>query len=96
MRKLRVEQRSESRYRIQLDASASLKKKLDLARDLMSHSECDLAEIVERGLRTCMRCSWTVCTRVGLTAAGVPPAVAAQLADPAPVCCLAQPLDEER
>jgi hypothetical protein len=43
---------SEGRYRLQLNASARLKEKLELARDLMSHANPsgDLAVVVERAL----------------------------------------------
>lgn len=43
---------SEARYRVQLNASAALKNKLDLARDLLSHAnpDGDLALVVERAL----------------------------------------------
>jgi 5-methylcytosine-specific restriction endonuclease McrA len=42
----------EDRYRVQLTANESLKQKLELARDLMSHSNAsgDLAVVVERAL----------------------------------------------
>jgi hypothetical protein len=48
----RIEPLSADRYRLQLNASSSLKSKLELARDLMRHSnpEGDLGVIVERGL----------------------------------------------
>jgi hypothetical protein len=47
-----VEPLSEERYRLQLNASAELKRKLELARDLMSHANPhgDLAIVVERAL----------------------------------------------
>jgi hypothetical protein len=47
-----VEPLREDRYRLQLNASAMLKHKLELARDLMSHSNPtgDLAAVVERAL----------------------------------------------
>jgi hypothetical protein len=46
------EPRSEGRYLLQLDVSAALKHKLELARDLMSHANPsgDLAVVVERAL----------------------------------------------
>jgi hypothetical protein len=47
-----VEPRSEGRYRLQVDAGVELKRKLELARDLMSHSNPsgDLAAVLEKGL----------------------------------------------
>jgi hypothetical protein len=47
-----IEPLREDRYRLQLNASAELKRKLELARDLMSHSNPngDLAVVVERAL----------------------------------------------
>jgi hypothetical protein len=46
------EPRSEGHYLLQLNASAALKQKLELARDLMSHANTsgDLAVVVERAL----------------------------------------------
>jgi hypothetical protein len=46
------EPRSEGRYLLQLNVSAALKRKLELARDLMSHANPsgDLAVVVERAL----------------------------------------------
>ncbi len=51
-RRLVIEPLSAARYRIQLSASAELKEKLDLAVDLLSHSNPggDLAEVIERAL----------------------------------------------
>ena len=48
----KVEPTSEDRYRIQLNASSSLWKKLEHLRDLLSHSipSGDLAEVAERAL----------------------------------------------
>jgi hypothetical protein len=50
--KVLVEPTSEARYRIQLNASASLKEKLDQARALISHSNPsgDIAVVIERAL----------------------------------------------
>ena len=50
--KVLIEPTSEARYRIQLNASSSLKKKLDQARALISHSNPsgDIAVVVERAL----------------------------------------------
>jgi 5-methylcytosine-specific restriction endonuclease McrA len=47
-----VEPLSEHRYRLQLNASTELKRKLELARDLVSHANPsgDLAVVVERAL----------------------------------------------
>ena len=47
-----IEPTSEARYRIQLNASSSLKEKLDLARALVSHSNPggDIAVVIERAL----------------------------------------------
>jgi hypothetical protein len=47
-----VEPLREDRYRLQLNASAELKRKLDLARDLMSHGNPsgDLVVVIERAL----------------------------------------------
>jgi hypothetical protein len=47
-----IEPRSAERYRIQLNASAQMKQKLELAADLISHSNPsgDLAAVVERAL----------------------------------------------
>jgi hypothetical protein len=47
-----LESRSETHYRLQLNLSESVKAKLELARDLMSHANPsgDLAVVVERGL----------------------------------------------
>ncbi len=49
---VRVEPLSEARYRIQLNASAALKEKLDLLRALTSHSNPsgDIALVIERAL----------------------------------------------
>jgi 5-methylcytosine-specific restriction endonuclease McrA len=51
-RRARVEPLSESRYRIQLNASVTLKDKLELLRSLLSHSipSGDLAAVVERAV----------------------------------------------
>lgn len=48
----RIEPVREERYRLQLNASAELKRKLELARDLMSHANPsgDLGTVVERAL----------------------------------------------
>ena len=47
-----VEPLREGRYRVQLNASSELKRKLEFARDLTSHSnpDGDLAVVVERAL----------------------------------------------
>jgi hypothetical protein len=52
IRRTRVEPLSETRFKVEFTASAELREKLELCRDLMSHAnpERDLAVVVERGL----------------------------------------------
>jgi hypothetical protein len=48
----RLEPLSEARYRLQLNVTASMREKLELARALLSHSipSGDLAELLERAV----------------------------------------------